>query len=293
VPDATSPHKYVDSLPQGQGRQGGSVPARGLAGSLPVTTTDNFRGPLETAGDRAYETLAELIQAVSSSLDLGEALSRVAQAAASLLADSASRIWVVEGDRLVLTTEWGTRATRDGLVTELAFGHGLTGHVARSGEILVLEDLLADRRAHNLEWLRGEGFVSFAGLPLRGRDGLVGVALLLSRHRHAFSDREIRLLGLFAAQAAIAIDNARLHTETLRRREAAEALADVARLASRTLDSEDTRQRIADSIRTLLRALTAALYRLDPDTGELILLAASGKAVPANGGKVVRARGAR
>jgi signal transduction histidine kinase/CheY-like chemotaxis protein len=291
VPDATSPHKYVDSLPQGQGRQAGSVPARGLAGSLPVTTTDNFRGPLETAGDRAYETLAELIQAVSSSLDLGEALSRVAQAAASLLADSASRIWVVEGDRLVLTTEWGTRATRDGLVTELAFGHGLTGHVARSGEILVLEDLLADRRAHNLEWLRGEGFVSFAGLPLRGRDGLVGVALLLSRHRHAFSDREIRLLGLFAAQAAIAIDNARLHTETLRRREAAEALADVARLASRTLDSEDTRQRIADSIRTLLRALTAALYRLDPDTGELILLAAAGKAVPANGGKVVRARG--
>jgi signal transduction histidine kinase/CheY-like chemotaxis protein len=117
------------------------------------------------------------------------------------------------------------------------------------------------------------------------------VALLLSRQRRRFSPREIRLLGLFAAQAAIAIDNARLHTETQRRRETAEALADVARLVSRTLDSADTREGIADSIRALLRAQTSALYRLDPDTGELILLASSGKAGSANGGKLVRARG--
>ena len=259
---------------------------------MTVTPTDNFRGsPLETAGDRAYETLAELVQAVSVSLDLGEALGRVARAVASLLADSASRIWVVEGERLVVRAEDGTRSPQSGLVTELGFGEGLTGHVARTGEILVLEDVVGDARAHNLEWLRREGFVSAAGLPLRGRTGLVGVALLLSRQRHRFSPREIRLLGLFAAQAAIAIDNARLHTETQRRRETAEALADVARLVSRTLDSADTRERIADSIRTLLRAQTSALYRLDPDTSELILLASSGKAGSANGGKLVRARG--
>ena len=292
MPDARSPYNSAYSLTHGRGEPPGSDPGRDPARSAPVTPTDNFRGPLlEAAGDHAYETLAALIQAVSSSLDLGEALGRVAQAAATLLPDSASRIWVVEGGRLVLRTEWGTRGTRDGLVTELAFGQGLTGHVAQSGEILVLEDLLADPRAHNLDWLRREGFVSFAGLPLRGRDGLVGVALLLTRHRHHFTDREIRLLGLFAAQAAIAIDNARLHTETQRRREAAEALAEVARLASRTLDSEDTRQRIADSIRSLLRAQTSALYRLDPESGGLILLAASGKAVAANGGTPVRARG--
>ena len=292
MPDAKSPYNSAYSLPYGQQEPPGLDPGRDPARSAPVTPTDNFRGPLlEAAGDHAYETLAELIQAVSSSLDLGEALGRVAQAVATLLADSASRIWVVEGGRLVLRTEWGIRGTRDGLVTELAFGQGLTGHVAQSGEILVLDELLADPRAHNLDWLRREGFVSFAGLPLRGRDGLVGVALLLTRHRHHFTDREIRLLGLFAAQAAIAIDNARLHTETQRRREAAEALADVARLASRTLDSEDTRQRIADSIRSLLRGQTSALYRLDPESGGLILLASSGKVVAANGGALVRARG--
>jgi two-component system cell cycle sensor histidine kinase/response regulator CckA len=220
VHDATGPRKSPHSL-KNVG-EGGAAPEPGSSrgGGLPVTLSDNFRGsPLETEGDRAYEALAELVQAVSGSLDLGEALGRVARAAASLLADSASRIWVVEGDRLVVRADYGTRSPQSGLVTELGFGEGLTGHVARSGEILVLQDLLGDARAHNLEWLRREGFVSCAGLPLRGRDGLVGVALLLSRHRHQFSPREIRLLGLFAAQAAIAIDNARLHTETQRRRE--------------------------------------------------------------------------
>jgi signal transduction histidine kinase/ActR/RegA family two-component response regulator len=292
VHDATGPHKSLHSLRHGETSELGPHIGRARPGSLAVTPTDNFRGSLlETTGDQAYETLAELVQAVSSSLDLGEALGRVAQAAASLLADSASRIWVVEGERLKLRTECGTRGMREGLVTELVFGQGLTGHVARSGEILVLDDLLGDPRAHNIEWLRREGFVSFAGLPLRGREGLVGVVLLLTRHRHHFTDREIRLLRLFAAQAAIAIDNARLHTETQRRRQAAEALAEVARLASRALDSEDTRQRIADSVCSLLQAQTSALYRLDPDSGELILLASSGKVVLANGGKLIRARG--
>jgi signal transduction histidine kinase/ActR/RegA family two-component response regulator len=291
VPDASGPPKYPHSLGDRPVHANDARPVRRHGGSLDVTPIDTFRGPLGTTGDRAYETLAELVQAVSSCLDLGEALGRVAQAAASLLGNSASRIWVVEGERLVLRTEYGIRAHRAGLVTELGFGEGLTGHVARSGEILVLEDLIGDARAHNLAWLREEGFVSCAGLPLQGREGLVGVALLLTRARHHFTDREIRLLKLFASQAAIAIDNARLHTETRRRRETAEALAEIARLTSRTLDSEDTRQRIADSIRSLLRGLTSALYRLDPDTGELILLAASGKTIAANGGKLVRAPG--
>ena len=291
MPDAIGPSKYAHSLSGRPGSAPDARPGRRQGGSLDVTPTDTFRGPLGVSGDRAYETLAELVQVVSSCLDLSEALGRVAEAVASLLPSSASRIWVAEGERLVLRTEYGIRAPREGLVTELGLGEGLTGHVARSGEILVLEDLIGDARAHNLAWLREEGFVSCAGLPLHGREGLVGVALLLTRARHRFTDREIRLLKLFASQAAIAIDNARLHTETRRRRETAEALAEIARLTSRTLDSEDTRQRIADSIRSLLRGLTSALYRLDPDTNELVLLAASGKTIPANGGKLVRAPG--
>jgi GAF domain-containing protein len=183
---------------------------------------------------------------------------------------------VVEGERLVLRTEYGIRAHRAGLVTELGFGEGLTGHVARSGEILVLEDLIGDARAHNLAWLREEGFVSCAGLPLQGREGLVGVALLLTRARHHFTDREIRLLKLFASQAAIAIDNARLHTETRRRRETAEALA-----RSRGSRRGPWIRRTPASVSPTTSARCCAASP-PPSTGstrhgELILLAASGK----------------
>ena len=73
-----------------------------------------------------FETLAELVQAVTGSLDLSDALDRVAQAATRLISDSAARIWVVEHDRLILRAEAGTRGRPgSGRQTEMAFGAAL------------------------------------------------------------------------------------------------------------------------------------------------------------------------
>jgi signal transduction protein with GAF and PtsI domain len=83
------------------------------------------------ADEQRFEALAELIQTVTGSLDLSEALERVAHAATTLLPDAAARIWVVEERGLALRAEAGTRGpARSGRATELGFGEGLTGHVA-------------------------------------------------------------------------------------------------------------------------------------------------------------------
>jgi signal transduction histidine kinase/ActR/RegA family two-component response regulator len=167
--------------------------------------------PADGADEQRFEALAELVQTVTGSLDLPEALERVAHAATTLLPDSAARIWVVEESALVLRAEAGTRGpARAGRATQLEFGEGLTGHVALTRELLVVDDLLVEPRALNADWMRREGFVSLASIPLLVRDRLLGVATFMTRHRHHFKTKELRLLTLFASQAAIAIQNARL-----------------------------------------------------------------------------------
>jgi signal transduction histidine kinase len=164
-----------------------------------------------TSDEQRFEALAELVQTVTGSLDLPEALERVAHAATTLLADSAARIWVVEESGLVLRAEAGTRGpARADRATRLEFGEGLTGHVALTRELLVVDDLLVEPRALNADWIRREGFVSLASIPLLVRDRLLGVATFMTRHRHHFKTKELRLLSLFASQAAIAIQNALL-----------------------------------------------------------------------------------
>jgi GAF domain-containing protein len=255
---------------------------------MPIVRADSG----DASDEQRLETLAELVQAVTGSLELSEALERVAHAATQLIPDSAARIWVVESTRLVLRAEAGTRGqSGSGRQTELAFGEGLTGHAADTHDVVVVEEVLADPRAINVEWMRQQGFVSLAALPLVVRERLVGVATVLTRHHHQFASQELKFLRLFGSQAAIAIQNARLYTETARRRRANEALVDIASLISRSLSFEGTARRIADSIRDLLGAQSSTLYRLEPESGDLRLLASSGNRGPSGDGHALLPRG--
>src|SRR5438093_239682 len=87
---------------------------------------------------------------------------------------------------------------------------------------------------------------------------------------------ERETLDLVATHAAIAIENARLFAEAERRRRAAESLAGVGRRLSQSLDPEDVGQRIVDSVRMLVGALRATLIQLEPESETLRLLAVSG-----------------
>ncbi|HSB76485.1 MAG TPA: diguanylate cyclase, partial [Terriglobales bacterium] len=70
------------------------------------------------------------------------------------------------------------------------------------------------------------------GLPLLVRDQLLGVLLLASDNPEAFAESTVPLLSLFAAQTAVAVENARLHSTALRRRRQIELINLIARTAA-------------------------------------------------------------
>jgi two-component system NtrC family sensor kinase len=222
--------------------------------------------------------LARLGQAVTASLALDEVLERVAAAATELVPESSARIWVTQGEGLALAAEAGVAgAPGAGHTSVLAPGEGLTGHVARARTPLVVDRVLDDPRTIDREWMQAQGVVAFVGLPLLVRDRLLGVLSVDVRRAHRFTCEEVEALSSFGAQAAIAINNARLFEETERQRRSAESLARMGRTLSESLNVGTVADRIVTGVADLFNAPYAVLRGLQDD-GTLVALASHGPA---------------
>src|SRR5215469_15140611 len=89
----------------------------------------------------------------------------------------------------------------------------VVGRAAVTRQVVRIDDLLTDPLYEKKDDARVEGNRSMIGVPLL-RDGEPVVVIGLGRRRiDPFGEREIELATRFAAQAMIAIENARLLNE--------------------------------------------------------------------------------
>jgi PAS domain S-box-containing protein len=82
-------------------------------------------------------------------------------------------------------------------------------------------------------------------------------------------------------------ERARLLTIEQARRHEAEAIAELGRVLTQGLDVDSVAQRLAELARGLLGAVTATVYRVDPESGDFVCLAISGNMGPFRVGGVV------
>ncbi|MGA8399708.1 MAG: GAF domain-containing protein [Stellaceae bacterium] len=103
-------------------------------------------------------------------------------------------------------------------------------------------------------------------LPLRNDGMLRGVISCNREEVRPFSDKDIALLENFAAQAVIAIENARLITETRESLERQTATSDILRvIAASPGDAEGTLRKIAETTMRLFNAAGASFRIADGD----------------------------
>jgi GAF domain-containing protein/anti-sigma regulatory factor (Ser/Thr protein kinase) len=232
-----------------------------------------------TPADRLRQ-LAQLARAVVSELDLETVLSQVTAALRSLRPDAVCAIRLVDADaggyRLVGTE--GVPAAERTLV--VPFGEGLTHVVAETRRPLLVEDNQTDPRAVPRHWSKRSGLTTYYGLPIEAAGELLGVVNMNFPPDAPPTEEEQASIEVLAAQAAVAIRNARLFAEREERRRAAEALAKVSRALAQTLDADVIAQQVADTVRDLLRARGSFLFQVRSAAEDLVTVAVSGEVGP-------------
>ncbi len=200
-------------------------------------------------------------------------LTSIAEEAARLLGLDNAGFRVVEGDELVVAGLAGT-AGQTMLRPRIKIGESISGKVVTAGRTLVVSiaeatDLIAEHAAAD----HALGYTTYLGVPLRVGARTIGV--LTFRARRALTARDQELAEAFAAQAAVAIEHARLYRDAARRAERMAALAEVSRLLSGTLEPGPLAERIVQSVVRLFGARSATLFRLDNAGGDLVSVASA------------------
>jgi GAF domain-containing protein len=191
--------------------------------------------------------------------DYRELLQSIVEVARAIFRAKASSVFLLDEatDELVFEAVAGEGS--ESLVGQrFPSSTGIAGFVLVSRQPLVIEDVLEDPR-FSRETAESTGFVpkGLMAVPLLHDERALGVLEVLDRPSDAhFSLAEMELLGLFANQAAIALDL------LLRARRAQEALADRGDAAVLARLAQKLEQRRAEDEDTTAAEFLAALEKV-------------------------------
>jgi PAS domain-containing protein len=190
-----------------------------------------------TVRTRAEQALAARIQQVEAlrtvtaeitrELDLTTLLSLITQRAVDLVAAATSGaiyLWD-ETTEVLVPRAWHGRGEWMQAV-RFRLGEGLVGSVAKRWEGLLVNDYHTSPYATPV-LMQHLGFTANAAEPLLYRDRLVGVIAISNEGTgQSFTAQDSDLLALFAAEAALAIGNARLYEEVRGTRDFLQSIAE-------------------------------------------------------------------
>jgi signal transduction histidine kinase len=195
--------------------------------------------------------LSELTKRLVGSLNIEQVGAEVLGAMQALIPGSVGRLWDLdEGETTMrLMACVGLRDAHGGTV-RFRRGEGMAGIAATTHKPARSRDITQDPRFVNQAWAAEEGLRSAVILPLLHADRVHGILAVMRRVEQEFSDEEVAILESLAGHAAVALANARLHRETVRRGEQLESLLRSLKTVTSGLDLREILDRIlAEAIR--------------------------------------------
>ncbi len=163
--------------------------------------------------------LGEVGRAVSSSLDLATVLSTIVARATALTGMDGGAIYEYDEPRGEFHVYAADRLSEDLVSTLRAHpirkGEGALGRMAIAGEPVQIADIVGEGSYQSSvrELLVGLGYRALLAVPLMRDDRVLGGLTVLRRAPGRFDEDVMALLRTFAAQSAIAMQNARLFRE--------------------------------------------------------------------------------
>jgi signal transduction histidine kinase len=236
-----------------------------------------------TAADRPAERLDRLRVlvdagiALSSELSLDALLQRIVDTAAELTGARYAALGVIDragqGLERFLTT--GIDPETHAAIGELPRGRGLLGVLIREAKPLRLRDIADDPRSVGFP-RNHPPMKSFLGVPIVLRGVAYGNLYLTEKEGGVdFTEEDEELTQLLAAQAAVAIENARLYESSTRWLRQLETLNEIGSALASEVELEPLLELVARRLQQLIEA-RIVLIALPESPGALRVAAAAG-----------------
>jgi signal transduction histidine kinase/DNA-binding response OmpR family regulator/HPt (histidine-containing phosphotransfer) domain-containing protein len=249
-----------------------------MAHSVPTEEDNSVNKRAEHAlAERArkLEALQTIAGEITRELDLSALLELIIQRAVALVgaASGMVRLWD-ERTQTLVPQSWANLPASRGTVL-LQLGEGVAGSVALTRTGMIVNDFRTSSYA-TPRLLDSTSHQAVVAEPLLYRGRLVGVISLNRQDaRRPFVEEDRATLAMFASQAAIAIENARLHERLATRLARLQTLSRLTQLISGSLDVDALLHEIVRAAGLLMNAPLVAFWMADAGNRALELRAAS------------------
>ena len=212
---------------------------------------------------RETDRLRALVEtgiAINSELSLDGVLERIVEAAGRVTGARYAALGVIDpaGSGLERFVTYGITADVQNQIGDPPHGRGILGVLIHDARPLRLHDLTEDPRS--VGFPPGHPPMrSFVGVPILLRGVAYGNLYLTEKQEGDFTEEDEELLALLAAQAAVAVENARLYESATAWSEQLESLNEVGAALVGELELEPLLDLIAARLRELIGARLVAI----------------------------------
>jgi GAF domain-containing protein len=179
---------------------------------------ENLRLLAETRRQaQEMEVINQVGRTATSVYDPDEVLRQLVDASKTRLGHYFVSIALIEDGQLVFRHgstigDSDVRLTDVDMAVDVQDGPGLIAEAARSGQPVLVNDVLEDSRYLPIKGLPNTRSELAVPIAVKGR--IIGTLDVQSRRPSAYDETDVALLQALASQAGVAIENARLHYET-------------------------------------------------------------------------------
>lgn len=222
-------------------------------------------------GVKRMEALAAVAQTISEESYLDRILQAISEMVAETFDSPACSIMLVDEERRELVVSAARCSSPDYLQKlPLKIEDSLIGRVVREARPLMVVNVAAEKQFRYPELARKTGLKSLLSVPLFAKEKVIGTINIYTSRERAFTDEEVGFVKVVANQAATAIENSRLLSETLEMKRTLETRKLVERAKGilqqrQNLTEEDAYLRLRNDSRRLRRPMR--------DLAEAIILA--------------------
>ncbi len=194
----------------GEFSEGDLVILEGLANQIAVAI-DNANLYREAQRELLEKNLLiEIGAKLSSSLTLNELLQIIVDSLKQVIEFDSGGVFIINTDYSEIESLYtlGYEDCSEEHI-HLKYGQGLVGHVADTGEPIIVSDVTENPNYIDMHCKTKSEML----VPLKVDNRVVGVFNIESTKINAYDNNDLKLLTAFAAQAAVSIERARLHDE--------------------------------------------------------------------------------